>query len=248
MLHIKAMKTASPKNTVSADPFRVTTAREGNLLTICYQGAISTTAAAACLGAVRSELPHLQPGFKLLVDLTNLQSMDLSCATSIGEIMDLYNAHDVSIVVRIIPDPSRDIGLQIMSLFHYRNNVETVNCSRAAEAKRCWQNRWVFRRAEPNPRLPNLPSAEMKAVVRPNFDTLYFVEWPDLTKEPQVVSVPDTNGRFYLLPVLDMWSDVFASPGWRTDPEGYRGFIGSKRRAFEDELDWEMGVTSAVGK
>ncbi|MDT7681519.1 MAG: hypothetical protein QOG57_1829 [Pseudonocardiales bacterium] len=73
--------------------------------------------------------------------------------------------------------------------------------------------------------LRTFPPAEFRDVVRPNFDTLYSIAWFDLTEGPALLSVPDSAGRYYLLPLMDMWTDVFACPGARTTGTGAGQFV-----------------------
>jgi hypothetical protein len=107
--------------------------------------------------------------------------------------------------------------------------------------------------------VPEYPPADLKIVVRVNFDTLYSVAWLDLTKEPLIVSAPDTDGRYYLLPMLDMWTDVFASPGWRTTgtqagnflvtPPGWTGEVpsGFSHIPAPTPYVWVIGRTKTDG-
>ncbi|HWE20505.1 MAG TPA: DUF1254 domain-containing protein [Hyphomicrobiaceae bacterium] len=61
-----------------------------------------------------------------------------------------------------------------------------------------------------------LTNASFTDTVRPSADALHSLMFLDVSKEPMVLSVPDSGGRYYLLPLLDMWTDVFASRGKRS--------------------------------
>ena len=77
----------------------------------------------------------------------------------------------------------------------------------------------------PPPRVPGVnrfahaeafPPGDFREIVRPNFDTLYSTAWIDVSKGPVTMEVKAGLDRYYLLPLMDMWTDVFAVPGTRT--------------------------------
>lgn len=78
------------------------------------------------------------------------------------------------------------------------------------------------------------PAGDFKDVVKPNFDTLYSPAWLDLREEPRIVSVPETD-EYYLLPMYDYWSDIFACPGTRTTGGG-AGHFALCGPSWEGEL------------
>jgi hypothetical protein len=64
--------------------------------------------------------------------------------------------------------------------------------------------------------MSSYPDARYHDVTAPNANTLYSNAWLDLGEEPYVLSLPEEQGRYYLMPMLSGWSNVFFAPGKRT--------------------------------
>lgn len=107
--------------------------------------------------------------------------------------------------------------------------------------------------------LRTYPKADFRDVVRPNFDTLYSVAWLDMTKEPMIVTIPDSGGRYYLMPLYDMWTNAYAVPGKRTNgtaavnlaivPPGWTGTLptGVERVDSPTPINWIITRTQTNG-
>jgi anti-anti-sigma regulatory factor len=87
-----------------------------------------------CVDEAKGFVADMEPGFRLLTDLSNLEFMDASCALYIGQIMDLCAAKGVAEVVRVVPDPHKDIGFALIELFHYGKQINVVTYEKMEDA------------------------------------------------------------------------------------------------------------------
>jgi anti-anti-sigma regulatory factor len=83
---------------------------------------------------VAAQLAGLARGFHYLVDLTDLEFMGLECTSEMGRLMELIGQAGVGLLVRVVPDPSKDIGMNILTIFHYPQHLRIVTCQNLTAA------------------------------------------------------------------------------------------------------------------
>jgi|ERR1043166_935041 hypothetical protein len=119
--------------------FLVTANKVRQLLYLSFIGQVSVAQLQQGRQDVVSLLADLENGFRVLADLSRLDGMDINCATEIGRVMELCDQKGVGLVIRIIPDPSKDIGLNILTQFHYRLRPRIMTCNSLAGAEAALQ-------------------------------------------------------------------------------------------------------------
>src|SRR5262245_26419019 len=107
--------------------------------------------------------------------------------------------------------------------------------------------------------LRKYPDATFKDVIAPNADTLYSSAFLDVGREPYVLSLPNEHGRYYLMPMLSGWTNVFQVPGTRTtgtDAQtyaitgpGWKGTLpqGATEYKSPTNMVWILGRTYSSG-
>jgi len=83
---------------------------------------------------VRELVRDVAPGFRVLADFRWLESMDAAAAPHVAKIMDTLAEKGVSSVTRVMPDPHKDIGLNILSQFHYGPEIQIATFETLADA------------------------------------------------------------------------------------------------------------------
>ena len=108
--------------------------RSKRLLVISAVRTVTAEEANLAAQQIRDLLRDVAPGLYLLADFRWLESMDSAAARHIAEIMDMLAEKQVASVTRVIPDPHKDIGLNILSQFHYGPDVTITTFETLADA------------------------------------------------------------------------------------------------------------------
>jgi hypothetical protein len=108
--------------------------RSKRLLVISVAGHVTKAEVAAAARQVREMVKDAEPGLHLLADFRWLESMDSSAASDVAEIMDVLTEKQVGSVTRVVPDPHKDIGLNILSQFHYDPKIRIATFETLADA------------------------------------------------------------------------------------------------------------------
>jgi len=114
--------------------YKVETDSARNLVVITYRGHVEPAELTQGRAELVAVLAAIQPGFRLLTDLSGLDAMEYSCAPEIEATMDLLREKGVTQVVRVVPDPHKDIGFTVMSFFHHNPDTTVLTCETRAEA------------------------------------------------------------------------------------------------------------------
>jgi anti-anti-sigma regulatory factor len=104
------------------------------LLVISAAQTVTAEEAKMAAQRIREVLQDVAPGFRVLADFRGLESMDSAAAPHIAKMMDALAEKEVASVTRVMPDPHKDIGLNILSQFHYGPHVQIETFETLADA------------------------------------------------------------------------------------------------------------------